>query len=79
MCIKRGVLDYLNWLHSDLLKNYYTRTVPIGYPKGNPFQYCLYSHSQSVFTEIYSLWYTYKNEKRIKKVPTRDYLLVNFI
>ena len=78
MCIRRNVQYYLNWLHCDQLKRYYTRTPPYPYPKENPTQYSLHSRSLPVFTEIYDLWYTYKNGKRIKKVPTLAYQKKNF-
>lgn len=78
ICIRRNVQYYLNWLHCDQLKRYYTRTPPCPYLKENPTQYSLHSRSLPVFTEIYDLWYTYKNGKSIKKVPTLAYQKKNF-
>ena len=78
MCIRRDILYYLNWLHSDQLERYYTRTLPCPYPKKNPTQYSMHSCSLPVFTEIYNLWSIYKNGERIKKVPTFAYQKKNF-
>jgi hypothetical protein len=63
------VLDYMNWLKFDLLKDLCPNTPPTGYPKRNPTQYSVYSCSLPIFTELYEVWYVKKNNKVIKKVP----------
>ena len=69
MCIRRNVLYYQNWLHSDQLKNYFTTAPPYPYPKNSPTQYSVNSRRLPVFTNIYKYWYKKKKGVRIKKSP----------
>lgn len=64
----------MEWVKFDLLGNLSTKTRPVGYPQSNPTQYLVGTRSLPIFKDLYRMWYTIKDGKKVKVLPDISFL-----